>query len=118
MGKDRTARFGAACASCPLRARCTTSKTGRDVKVHPHHRLHRAHRARAADPDFQAIYRRHRPMVERSIAWLTRGNRRVPYRGVAKNNAWLRRRVAALDLRRLLALGLHRQDEQWILARP
>ena len=47
-----------------------------------------------------------RPLVERSIAWLTRGNRRVPYRGIAKNNAWLHHRVAALNLRRLLALGL------------
>jgi hypothetical protein len=54
-------------------------------------------------------------MVERSIAWLTRGNRRVPYRGVTKNNAWLKRRVAALNLRRLLALGLHRQTTGWAL---
>jgi IS5 family transposase len=117
MDKNRVARFGTACAGCPLRARCTTSKTGRDIKVHSHDALHRAHRARAADPDFQATYRRHRPMVERSLAWLTRGNRRVPYRGVAKNNAWLRRRVAALNLRRLLVLGLDRRDDHWVLAR-
>ena len=116
MGKDRTVRFGAACTDCPLRARCTTAKTGRDLKVHPHDALQRAHRARAADPGFQAVYRRHRPMVERSIAWLTRGNRRVPYRGITKNDAWLRRRVAALNLRRLLVLGLQRLDDQWILA--
>jgi len=32
-------------------------------------------------------------MVERSIAWLTRGNRKLRYRGVAKNNAWLHLRV-------------------------
>ena len=55
-------------------------------------------------------------MVERSIAWLTRGNRRVPYRGITKNDAWLHRRVAALNLRRLLVLGLQRTDDQWILA--
>lgn len=113
MRKDRVARFGAACTACPLRARCTTSKTGRDLKVHPHDALQRAHRARATDPQFQAAYRRHRPMVERSIAWLTRGNRRVPYRGITKNNAWLKRRVAALNLRRLLALGLHPQPSGW-----
>ena len=76
------------------------------LHLHPHDALQRAHRARAADPDFQATYRRHRPMVERSLAWLTRGNRRVPYRGVAKNDAWLHLRVAAIDLRRLLTLGL------------
>ena len=55
-------------------------------------------------------------MVERSIAWLTRGNRRVPYRGVTKNDAWLRRRVAAINLRRLLVLGLDHHDGQWLLA--
>jgi hypothetical protein len=53
---------------------------------------------------------------ERSIAWLVRGNRRVPYRGVAKNNDWLHHRVAALNLRRLLALGLTQRDGAWQLA--
>ena len=48
--------------------------------------------------------RGHRPMVERSIAWLTRGNRKLRYRGVAKNNAWLHLRVTAINLRRLLTL--------------
>jgi hypothetical protein len=115
LGKDRTARFGTACTGCPLRARCTTAKTGRDLKVHPHDALQRAHRARAGDPGFQDVYRRHRPMVERSISWLTRGNRRVPYRGITKNNAWLHRRVAALNLRRLLVLGLQRHHDRWIL---
>jgi len=33
-------------------------------------------------------------MVERSIAWLTRGNRRVRYRGVSKNDHWPHYRVA------------------------
>ena len=78
--------------------------------------LQRAHRARAAQPGFQATYRRHRPMVERSIAWLVRGNRRVPYRGVDKNHAWLGHRVAAINLRRLLALGLHLDQGTWALA--
>ena len=45
-------------------------------------------------------------MVERSIAWLTRGNRPVPYRGIEKNNNWLHHRAAGLNLRRLLAMGL------------
>ena len=55
-------------------------------------------------------------MVERSIAWLTRGARRVPYRGVEKNNNWLHHRVAALNLRRLLAMGLTMIDGAWALA--
>jgi hypothetical protein len=81
MTKNRTVTFGVACKDCPLRARCTTAKTGRSLLIHIHDQLQRAHRETAKDPDFQSVYRRHRPMVERSIAWLTRGNRRVPYRG-------------------------------------
>ena len=113
----RTVNFRAACAGCPLRARCTTSAHGRKLALHPHHELQRAHRARAStDPGFAETYRRHRPMVERSIAWLTRGNRRVPHRGVIKNNAWLHTRVAAINLRRLLTLGLHLDHDRWALA--
>ena len=40
----------------------------------------------------------------------------MPYRGVAKNNNWLHHRVAALNLRRLLALGLTMKGGTWILA--
>ena len=108
--------FGAACAGCPLRQRCTTAERGRKVTLGEHHQLQRKHRERATDPDFQAVYRRHRPMVERSIAWLTRGARRVPYRGVAKNDAWLHHRAAGLNLRRLLNLGLTVQDGTWAIA--
>ena len=108
--------FGAACRGCPLRQRCTTSASGRTVLLGEHHQLQREHRQRAADEGFQAIYRQHRPMVERSIAWLTRGARRVPYRGIEKNNHWLHHRAAALNLRRLLALGLTSQNGTWVLA--
>jgi hypothetical protein len=75
-----------------------------------------AHRQRAADEGFQNSYRQHRPMVDRSIAWLTRSNRRVPYRGVEKNNNWLHHRVAALNLRRLLTMGLSIENGTWVLA--
>jgi IS5 family transposase len=54
-------------------------------------------------------------MVERSIAWLTRGQRRLRYRGVAKNNAWLHLRAAAINLRRLLTLGLHTYTSTWTM---
>ena len=56
-------------------------------------------------------------MVERSIAWLVAGrNRRLRYRGTIKNNAWLHHRTAALNLRRMLILGLHRQNGTWAIA--
>jgi hypothetical protein len=112
----RAARFAERCTGCALRARCTTSPRGRTVVIGEHDALQRTHRARAASEDFQAVYRRHRPMVERSIAWLTRGTRRVPYRGVTKNDAWLQLRAAAINLRRLLSLGLTGTDGQWALA--
>jgi IS5 family transposase len=113
-GKGRVS-FGSVCASCPLMAQCTTAKNGKKMHLRPHDRLRREHGARAADPEFQAAYRQHRPMVERSIAWMTRGARRVPYRGVVKNNAWWINRAAAINLKRLLNLGLTSQNGNWAL---
>jgi Transposase DDE domain/Transposase domain (DUF772) len=115
--RTRAVIFGAACRGCPLRKQCTTSASGRMLRLHPHDRLHREHRVHAQDPQFQAIYRRHRPMVERSIAWLVAGrNRRLRFRGTRPNDLWLHHRVAALNLRRLLVLGLHRTNETWAIA--
>jgi hypothetical protein len=110
------ATFGAACRGCELVQQCTTAARGRKIVLGEHHQLQRQHRIRAAEDDFRNIYRTHRPMVERSIAWLTRGNRRVPYRGVEKNNNWLHHRTAALNLKRLLALGLTFEGGTWKIA--
>ncbi len=105
--KSGAARFGALCSNCPLRARCTTSATGRSVTVDAHHQRRQANKDRWADPATQSAYRRHRPMAERSIAWLTRNKaRRVPYRGVAANHLWLTHRAAAVNLVRLANLGI------------
>jgi hypothetical protein len=113
----RAVIFGARCRGCPLRARCTTSAKGRTLRLHPHDALQRAHRARATDPQFQAVYRQHRPMVERSISWLVAGgNRRLRFLGTQRNDLWLHHRVAALNLRRLLALGLLRSGGSWTVA--
>jgi hypothetical protein len=108
--------FGAACAGCPLRARCTRRRDGRTLKVGPHDARLRAARRAARDPDWLAEYRQHRPMIERTIAWLTRGNRRLRYRGVIKNDHWLHHRAAALNLRRLINLGLHHTGTNWVIA--
>ncbi|MFB6839766.1 transposase [Streptomyces sp. NPDC056361] len=84
----RQAQFKKLCATCPLKHRCTRSKTGRVFSVHAKYDLLKAAREQAAtDPGWQAEYRRRRPPVERAIAWLVaKGNRCVPYRGVIKNN--------------------------------
>ena len=110
--------FGALCRDCPLRERCTTSRDGRTLRVNPHHELLAQARAHAVDdPDFRATYRQHRPMVERSIAWLTRGNRRLRYRGVTNNDLWLHHRVAAVNLKRLVdGFGLTRKEGAWVTA--
>lgn len=108
--------FGAACAACPLRARCTTSAKGKKMRLTEHDRIKREHRVKAKEPAFQAVYRQHRPMVERTIAWMTRGAHRVPYRGIASNHAWWVTRAAGINLQRLLKLGLTRQSGTWALA--
>ena len=110
------ATFGVGCTGCPLQSRCTTAARGRKVQLHPEHALMRAHRAAARDDGFQADYTRHRPMVERSIAWLVKGNRRLRYRGTTKNHAWWQLRVAAVNLKRLLKLGLSNESGSWATA--
>lgn len=115
---SRQAVFGVACRDCPLRRRCTASQTGRTMKIHEHEALLRAARRQSKTEDFQHVYRQHRPMVERSIAWLVRaGNRKVRYRGIAKNDQWLHHRLAGINLRRMLALGLNHQPTGWAIAR-
>ncbi|WP_369166397.1 transposase [Streptomyces sp. R28] len=53
----------------------------------------------------------------RAVVWLVHhGNRRLRYRGTLKNNAWLHTRAAALNLRRLITLGLTRTNGAWALS--
>jgi Transposase DDE domain/Transposase domain (DUF772) len=109
--------FARWCQQCPLRRRCTTAKQGRTIRLHRHEDELRAARRQAVTRAFQQRYRRWRPMVERSLAWLVAdGCRRVPYRGIDRNDLWWSLRVAAVNLRRLLVLGLARQDSVWVLA--
>jgi IS5 family transposase len=109
------ATFGRRCGPCPLRAVCTTAKNGRHLTIDEHDDELVYGRAAWRDPVLQAHYRQHRPMVERTIAWLVaRGNRRVRYRGVERNDQWLSLRAAALNLRRLATLGVT-NNGGWII---
>ncbi len=112
------ARFGAHCNSCPLRDMCTTAKAGRIIVLHPHHRHLAVARSQARTAEFDEVYRRWRPMVERTLAWLVRGtNRKVRYRGVERNRMWWSHRCAAVNLQRLLKLGLVVDDHGgWAIA--
>lgn len=108
--------FGQRCNSCPLRAQCTTARDGRTLHLSTHDaELVEARRA-WRDGDFSADYRRWRPMVERSLAWLVRPGRRVAYRGTARNRIWLAHRAAAINLQRLINLGLNHNNQGWKLA--
>lgn len=119
ISATRVATFGALCRDCPLRERCTTSKTGRKIVLHDRDDLLRkARRDWKNNPDLRERYRRHRPNVERVVSQVaSRGGRRLKlrYRGTARNNAWLKRRTAALNLRNLINRGLD-FAEGWILA--
>ena len=118
MSPARTVTFGAACAGCPLRGRCTTAKDGRSMSIHPHEDLLRAARAQARTEAFKQAYPT-RSAIERIIAWTaTQNGRRVRlrYLGTDKNDAWLHTRCAALNLRTLLRHGLTRRDGAWVLA--
>jgi len=100
------ATFDRRCGGCPLRQQCTTAKDGRSLKLSTHDaELAEARRA-WREGDFTNDYRRWRPMVERSLAWLVRPGRRVAFRGVARNRIWLAHRAAAVNLQRLINLGL------------
>jgi hypothetical protein len=118
INKRNQARFGANCNTCPLKSFCTKARKGRVIRVHPQHRLLAAARRQATTAAFQDEYRRYRPMVERTLAWLTRGVcRKVRYRGVNRNQLWWSHRCAAVNLARLITLGLTTTPEGgWTVA--
>jgi DDE family transposase/transposase-like protein DUF772 len=119
ISTTRVATFGALCRDCPLREQCTTSKTGRKIVLHKRDDLLRqARRDWKNNPDLRERYRRHRPNVERVVSQVaSRGGRRLKlrYRGTDRNNAWLKRRTAALNLRNLINRGLD-FAQGWVLA--
>lgn len=114
INRNRQAKFGTACSECSLRSRCTTSKTGRTFSVHPHHRILVTAHKKWQRPETIDRYNRHRPSVERIISWIVaRGNRKLKHRGIEPNRQQLHTRVAALNLRRLINLGLCHTPTGW-----
>lgn len=110
------AAFSKSCEGCDLRAKCTKAVRGRVVHVQEGDELLFSARVQFKDEDVLAKYKRWRPPVERCIAWITaKGNRRVRYRGVAKNTRALRLRVAAINLRRLMNMGLCQENDIWCI---
>jgi hypothetical protein len=99
------ARFGDACRSCPLAARCTTSPRGRVVEVTVDEELLLAARAVRWTDEFRRRYGE-RSRIERKAAQVKYRSPKVPWRGVVKADAWLKLKVAAMNLDRLARLGL------------
>lgn len=109
------ASFQRHCRGCPLISRCTTSKRGRVLNIGEHDEHLMKARQQWKHSEVVAEYNQYRPMVERSISWLVQnGHRRVRYRGIKRNDSALSLRVAVLNLRRLVNLGLD-HNGTWIL---
>ena len=107
--KEGQARFGKACATCPLRDRCTSSANGRGVGVSLYESEISENRRRQAEPARAADYRATRPKVERKLGHLMRkrhGGRKARVRGKPKVRADFSLLVAAANLARLAVLGL------------
>ncbi len=110
--------FGSKCRGCPIRSRCTSAVDGKTFVVSEHDQHLATNRATwRSDTDLINDYRQHRPMVERTIAWLvTNGHRRVRHRGVDRNKIAFSTRAAVINLKRLINLGLDHDGTTWQLA--
>lgn len=118
LGDGAIARFGTACAACPLAAQCTTAKGGRSVRVGPHEAQLTQARAEQTDRAWQEDYRATRPKVERKLAHLMRrrhGGRRARVRGQPKVGADFALLAAAVNLARLAVLGLRALGGRWVI---
>lgn len=103
------ARFGPACAGCPLREQCTTSGSGRSIMIGLYEQQLAAARNRQRDPGWVEDYRGTRPKVERKIGHLMRrrhGGRRARVRGTTKLAADFALLAAAVNLARLGVLAV------------
>ena len=117
--RHRTARFGALCAACPLRAQCTKARRGRVISIHPHEAALQSAKAGQKDPTWQQDYRTHRPVVERKISHFTRrpwGGRKARCRGQKRIMTDILTRASVINLARLATLGLHHEPTGWAIA--
>jgi hypothetical protein len=102
------ASFGIACKTCHLASSCTTSKGGRNIRVHEQERILRDARARQKSPVWRANYRATRPKVERKLGHLMRrrhGGRRARMRGTERVGQDFAMLCAAANLHRMATLA-------------
>lgn len=105
------ANFGARCAGCPLRQKCTGSKDGRTITVHPKEPTLKKARDRQKAPEWKQKYRSTRPKIERKFGHLMsrrHGGRRARVRGCARVRQDFVLLAAAANLKRLSVLSAQR----------
>jgi hypothetical protein len=110
-GKDGggVAEFGSHCAGCPLREKCTGSKDGRTITVHPKESTLKKARDRQKAPEWKKKYRSTRPKIERKFGHMMsrrHGGRRARVRGCARVRQDFALLAAAVNLKRLAVLGV------------
>jgi hypothetical protein len=111
-----TACFGDRCASCPLRSQCTNAKEGRTIRVHPTEDRLKQERERQKAPDWKTKYTSTRPKVERKLGHMMsrrHGGRRARMRGCARVRQDFALLGAAINRKRLAALGVRHMDTGW-----
>ena len=92
--------FDEFCEGCPLRAKCTTSKLGRSLRVHPQERLLKQARAYQSTTEGKAHLRK-RVIVENSLARLAHlGIGQARYKGHKKTRFQLAIACTIANLRR------------------
>lgn len=101
-----------ACASCPLRERCTSSTRGRSVSIHADERLLQELRERQLTPQGRAKLRE-RVAVEHSLSHIGRWQGdRARYVGLRKNLFDLRRTAVVHNLHVIAQIVAQSQDQQ------
>ena len=120
LGKAATraglASFAPHCRRCPLKATCTTSKTGRQIRIHLKEATLQRSRLRQRSKEWKQNYRSIRPKVERKIGHLMRrrhGGRRARVRGRDRVNADFSLLCAATNLKRLAKLAVRHVAGAW-----
>lgn len=110
--------FGALCAGCPLREKCTGSKDGRSITIHPKEGTLQKARERQRSPEWKEKYRSTRPKVERKFGHMMsrrHGGRRARVRGCGRVRQDFALLGAAINLKRLAALGVRHTAAGWTL---
>lgn len=99
------------CATCPIRERCTTSKTGRSVSIHPDEPLFRELQQRQLTSAGRAKLRE-RVAVEHSLSHIGRWQGdQARYVGSRKNLFDLRRTAVVHNLHVLAKIFTHTTEQ-------